>query len=304
MSTRTRDEHTSTGRERGFDNSRERNDSRSLIDDHRSYRQEDRHDNSHRRRSRSRHRSPVREREDRGRRGSRSRSRSRSRSAKHHEHGERHKRRRSHSASSSSSEDDPDRKHKKKRSEKRRHRSSRSRERKEKRKEKKEKKKKKAGAVTSQWGKYGIISETDLYNKEEEFRAWLVEECKVNPETISKDQTKKQFARFVEDYNTATLPHEKFYNMQRYEARMSLLRNGEFVPQGDEDTYDPNADMQAHSSAHKRTVVEHESYLNKDQLKDLRRVQHERVEIAKRKQLGLEIKQSLGVRMDGNMFDE
>lgn len=41
-----------------------------------------------------------------------------------------------------------------------------------------------------------------LYNKEEEFRAWLVEECKINPETISKDQTKKQFARFVEDYNT------------------------------------------------------------------------------------------------------
>ena len=69
-------------------------------------------------------------------------------------------------------------------------------------------------------------------------------------------------------------------------------------------SYDPNADMQAHSSAHKRTVVEHESYLSKDQLKDLRRVQHERVEIAKRKQLGLEVKQSLGVRMDGSMFDE
>jgi hypothetical protein len=61
--------------------------------------------------------------------------------------------------------------------------------------------------------------------------------------------------------------------------------------------------MQAHSNAHKRSVVEHESYLSKDQLKDLRRVQHERVEIAKQKQLGLEIKQSLGVRMDGSMFD-
>jgi len=68
--------------------------------------------------------------------------------------------------------------------------------------------------------------------------------------------------------------------------------------------YDPNADIQAHSSAHKRTVVEHESYLSKDQLRDLRRVQHERVEIAKRKQLGLEVKQSMGVRMDGSMFDE
>ena len=41
-----------------------------------------------------------------------------------------------------------------------------------------------------------------LYNKEQEFRAWLVEERKINPETITKEQTKKEFARFVEDYNT------------------------------------------------------------------------------------------------------
>lgn len=43
---------------------------------------------------------------------------------------------------------------------------------------------------------------SSLYNKEPEFRAWLVEERKVNPETVSKDQTRKEFARFVEDYNT------------------------------------------------------------------------------------------------------
>ena len=41
-----------------------------------------------------------------------------------------------------------------------------------------------------------------LYNKEQEFRAWLVEERKINPETITKDQTKKEFARFAEDFNT------------------------------------------------------------------------------------------------------
>ena len=49
-----------------------------------------------------------------------------------------------------------------------------------------------------------LISSLSLYNKEQEFRAWLVEERKINPETISKDQTKKEFARFVEDYNTGT----------------------------------------------------------------------------------------------------
>ena len=46
-----------------------------------------------------------------------------------------------------------------------------------------------------------------MYNKEQEFRAWLVEERKINPETISKDQTKKEFARFVEDYNTGMSEH-------------------------------------------------------------------------------------------------
>lgn len=45
-----------------------------------------------------------------------------------------------------------------------------------------------------------------LYTKEQEFRAWLVEERKINPETITKDQTKKEFARFVEDYNTGKCP--------------------------------------------------------------------------------------------------
>jgi len=68
--------------------------------------------------------------------------------------------------------------------------------------------------------------------------------------------------------------------------------------------YDPTADFRAHSNAHKRTVVEQESYLSKEQLKELQRVQRERVELAKRKQLGLEIKQTLGVRMDGNEFED
>lgn len=40
------------------------------------------------------------------------------------------------------------------------------------------------------------------YDKEAEFRTWLVEERKINPETISKELTKKEFAKFIEDFNT------------------------------------------------------------------------------------------------------
>ncbi|KAL7277682.1 hypothetical protein ACG7TL_008613 [Trametes sanguinea] len=216
----------------------------------------------------------------------------------------RERRRRSKSASSSSSESS-DGKERRRRKEKHRKRRSRSRSKdrkKEKKKSKKDKKKQKSMAVSHQWGKYGLINESDLYNKEQEFRAWLVEERKINPETISKEQTKKEFAQFVEDYNTATLPHEKFYHMEEYERRMAALRAGEYLPPAD-DSYDPMADMRELQSTHKRRAVERETYMSKEQLMELRKVQNERIQAGKMKLLGMDIKQTMGVRMDGTMFD-
>jgi len=117
-----------------------------------------------------------------------------------------------------------------------------------------------------------------IFAKGNEFHTWLVEERKINPETISKDQSKKEFAKFVEDYNTATLPHEKYYNMEAYERRMSALRSGEFVPPPD-DAYDPEADMKAISGAHKKKKADDSStYLSREQLMELRKVQNERIE--------------------------
>ena len=43
-----------------------------------------------------------------------------------------------------------------------------------------------------------------------EFRAWLVEEKKLNPETLSKEKTRKEFASFVEDFNTGELASSLF----------------------------------------------------------------------------------------------
>jgi hypothetical protein len=59
---------------------------------------------------------------------------------------------------------------------------------------------------------------------------------------------------------------------------MAALRQGEFVPPPD-DSYDPQADLKAIIGAHKKKVVEHESYLSKEQLMELRKVQHERIEV-------------------------
>jgi hypothetical protein len=75
------------------------------------------------------------------------------------------------------------------------------------------------------------------------------------------------------------LPHEKYYNMDAYERRMNALRHGELLPAGDELTYDVNADLKAHSSTHKRKAIERESYLSKEQLMELRKVQNERIEV-------------------------
>ncbi|THH09075.1 hypothetical protein EW145_g2269 [Phellinidium pouzarii] len=271
----------------------------------------------HRPRSRSRSRPPRRRRDhSRSRSPARSTLKSRSRSPRRDEGKERgrdrrsgsrsrhrHKRRRSLSRASSNSEleSSSSEKHRKKRKDKHRRKRSRSKDGKDKKKDKKEKKKKKKGAVTEfEWGKYGIINESNLYDKEAEFRTWLVEERKINPEILSKEQNKKDLVESC--VNPATLPHEKFYDMSAYDRRMSSMRHGETLPITD--SYDPNADMLAHSSAHKKPVAESDGYLNREQLQELRRVQEQRTQIAKMKLTGVHIGHTFGVRMDGTQFDE
>ena len=77
---------------------------------------------------------------------------------------------------------------------------------------------------------------------------------------------------------TATLPHEKYYNMEAYERRMSALRQGEYLPPA-EDSYDFNADMKAVTSSHKKKATEQDTYMSKEQLMELRKVQQERSEV-------------------------
>ncbi|KAG8868141.1 hypothetical protein FRC20_004077 [Serendipita sp. 405] len=120
----------------------------------------------------------------------------------------------------------------------------------------------------------------------------------INPETTSKEQMKKFFKEFTEDYNTATLPHEKYYNMDAYEKRMTIIRSGEGNLLEGLDTYDPNADVLSHSKSLKHAPTEKEVYLSREELEDLRRVKIERDQIGKMKLLGMNIDSKTGVRMD------
>ncbi|XP_068640170.1 uncharacterized protein [Aristolochia californica] len=108
-----------------------------------------------------------------------------------------------------------------KRREKERREENKRRKEKEKRKKekKKEKEKAKMGAVTNLWGKYGIIRETDMWNKRPEFTAWLAEVKKVNLESLQNWEEKQMFKEFMEDHNTATFPSKKYYGLDAYHRR-------------------------------------------------------------------------------------
>ena len=110
--------------------------------------------------------------------------------------------------------------------------------------------------------------------------------------------------------------------MDAYDKRMNALRQGEYLPPTD-DIYDFEADVKAVKSAHKKKPAEQESYLSREELMELRKVQQERTEVSRRfphqryhhsdlcfqqlgkmKLLGMDIKSTFGVRMDKTDFDE
>jgi len=72
------------------------------------------------------------------------------------------------------------------------------------------------GGLYGKWGQYGIIRESDMPEKQEEFLAWLSEHKGVNQEALRPWELKEHFSSYVEDFNTATLPHEKYYNMRTW----------------------------------------------------------------------------------------
>ena len=52
--------------------------------------------------------------------------------------------------------------------------------------------------VVRDYGRYGILTEADIYTKADEFNAWLIQEKMLNPETLSKQKEKEIFKTFME----------------------------------------------------------------------------------------------------------
>jgi hypothetical protein len=79
-------------------------------------------------------------------------------------------------------------------------------------------------ALTNQWGKYGTIDASDMYTKQNEFECWLQEIKGVSRHSLTKREIKDKFDEYMEDYNTATLPAPKYYNLDE----KSLLANDSY----------------------------------------------------------------------------
>eukprot|EP00977_Amphora_coffeiformis_P016960 scaffold5383_cov222-Amphora_coffeaeformis.AAC.1 len=128
--------------------------------------------------------------------------------------------RRDESSSSSSSSDSDSEEDSRRRRKKRKDR---------KRKKQKSKKKKRSrrdssddasvdgGAPT--FGSYGIIKAADFLRMQRSFQVWLAEVKGIPSLPGSKHEQQKYFADFCEDFNTATMPHQKYYDYEKWEMQ-------------------------------------------------------------------------------------
>jgi len=139
-------------------------------------------------------------------------------------------------SSESSSSSDDERQHKKAKSSKKKDKKKDSKKKKKKDSKKKKKKKKKdkkksepdaderirqskTGSSTGIFGMYGVIGQSDKYSKETEFHTYLREVKKEEPTMMSRRDEDEFYKDFCEDYNTATMPSEKYYDMRKWEVQ-------------------------------------------------------------------------------------
>lgn len=90
--------------------------------------------------------------------------------------------------------------------------------RREKKKRRKETKKS-ASPTVPVFGKYGIIKASDFHKKQRSFQVWLAEVKGIQSFTGPRWEANNYFAEYCEDYNTATLPHVKYYDYDDWEMK-------------------------------------------------------------------------------------
>jgi len=88
-----------------------------------------------------------------------------------------------------------------------------------------------SGNLTAQFGKYGIIKESDFIGNNQRVRRsfdmWLSEVKGIASFNGPKGELLELYKQFAEDYNTATLPHIKYYDYDKWEMEEYARRKRE-----------------------------------------------------------------------------
>ena len=138
------------------------------------------------------------------------------------------------------------------------------------------------------FGARGIIrpeNRAHMYEKKEEFMRWLVEVKDKQPSMLSQRDERELFSEYCEDYNTCTLPDEKYYNIAAWEMEEARRRG----VKSRQDLYDLDAGM----------TDEEKAALERRRLRDAERT---RVEDARTRALMMELKRAK--REDSALFRE
>jgi len=120
----------------------------------------------------------------------------------------------------------------KKREKKEKKKAKKKDKKKDKKKKKKSKKKDKKPTLGAcdqdRFGKYGVVRESDYFRKTQEFEAWCAEVKGIPAFTGTKRDLMELFLEYAEDYNTATMPHQKYYDFEKWElAEYERKKRGE-----------------------------------------------------------------------------
>ena len=158
--------------------------------------------------------------------------------------------------------------------------------RRRKRKERKHKKSKKRSSKKKEdvddgiprFGKYGILRASDYHKTETQrsFTVWLEEVKGVMSFSGPKWELQEYFKDYMEDFNTATLPHIKYYNYDKYEmeeyekSKSKLAASTSSIVQKDEALHRQHLQQQAKAKREEELKMI-KSMMNRDKVEEMKR---------------------------------
>ncbi|KAL4475421.1 hypothetical protein ABPG72_022056 [Tetrahymena utriculariae] len=147
-----------------------------------------------------------------------------------------------------------------KKDKKKKHKSGKDKKSKKEKKNKKDPKKyvqQPTSKASKRFGKYGIIkqifqafkskinqinqSKEHAYEKRDEFQQWLADVKKLNIEALTQNEERRLFDDFIEDYNTASMPEQKYYDLVLWEQYLQSKQIGKKVKTNEEVGLDDEA---------------------------------------------------------------